>query len=69
MVELTKKRKGAGLETKTFVGKSGTAYLVFRSGAGSFHVFSEVEAKAAARDCGGKGSNTREEWKSIWDKR
>ena len=66
MKPLTRKRKGVGLESKTFVGNSGTTYLVFRSTGGSFHVFAEVEAKEAARDCGGKGSNTREEWRSIW---
>ena len=69
MTELIKKRKGTGLEIKTFVGESGTTYLVLRTAPGSFHVFAEVEAKGAARDCGGKGSNTREEWKSIWNTR
>ncbi len=65
---LTGKRAGFGLEAKTFSGESGTTYIVFRSAEGSFHVFAEVEAKEAARDCGAAiGHNTRSEWKSIWE--
>ena len=67
MTQLTPKRKGAGLEIKTFVGRSGTTYLVMRTGPGSYHVFAEVEAKKAARDCGAaEGANTRAEWKELW---
>ncbi len=65
---LTPKRRGVGLETKTFVGNSGTTYLVFRSGSGSFHVLAEVEAKEAARDCGAQeGRNMRSAWKALRD--
>ncbi len=52
-MEFTAKRKGVGLEIRTFVGHSGTSYIVFRTGKGSFHVFAEVEAKKAAALAGG----------------
>jgi len=65
---LTPKRRGVGLETKTFVGNSGATYLVLRSGSGSFHVLAEVEAAEAARDCGAQeGRNMRSAWKALWD--
>ena len=65
---LTPKRKGTGLEMKTFVGHSGTTYLVYRTAPGSYHVFAEVEAKEAARDCGStEGGNTRTEWSELWE--
>lgn len=68
MKKFTAKRFGLGLEAKTFQNKKGDAiYLVFRSTGGSFHVFVEVEAKRAGKDCGGKGSNTRQIWQSVWD--
>jgi hypothetical protein len=42
--------------------------LVLLTKRGAFHVFQEVEAKEAARDCGAKGSgNTRQLWQDIWD--
>ena len=64
---LTPKRRGVGLETKTFVGSSGTTYVVIRSGSGSFHVLAEVETEEAARDCGArKGGSTRAQWKALW---
>jgi len=63
------KRKGFGLEMKTFTGKqTGTDYLVFRLPNGSYHVFVETEAKAAARDCGGNGTQTRTYWDPLWKK-
>jgi hypothetical protein len=62
---LTPKRRG--VETKTFVGNSGMAYVVFRT-SGSYHVLAEVEPKEAARDCGAReGRNTRSQWKALWD--
>ena len=61
------KRKGRGLEIKTFIGKSSSVYIVYKTKGGSFHVFQEVEAKRAGRDCGGKGRNTREIWKKVWE--
>jgi hypothetical protein len=61
------KRQGLGLEVRTFVGRSGATYIVFRSTEGSYHVLTEIEAKRAAEDCGGKGANTRSKWQSIWD--
>jgi hypothetical protein len=67
MQTLTRKRAGLGLEAKTFIGESGTTYIVFRSPKGGYHAFAEVEAKKAARDCGAAmGHNTRAEWKSLW---
>jgi hypothetical protein len=63
------KRSGVGLDMRTFRGKEGR-YLVFRTPAGSFHVFKEVEAKEAARNCGAKfEANTREMWKQVWDRK
>jgi hypothetical protein len=61
------KRRGVGLDIKTFAGRDGRSYLVFRTPSGSFHTFVETEAKDAARECGDavKG-NTRRMWKDIW---
>jgi hypothetical protein len=37
------------------------------AGDGKFHVFSEVEAKEAAIDCGFKGrQHTNTMWKTLW---
>ena len=64
---MKKKREGFGLEMKTFAGSDGNTYLVFRTSAGSYHVFMEVEAKEAARQCGAtEEKNTRQMWASIW---
>jgi Arc/MetJ family transcription regulator len=64
---LKEKREGTDLAFKTFIGSNGTRYLVFRSLEGSFHVFTEVEAKQAAKDCGAaEGPNTRQMWESLW---
>jgi hypothetical protein len=63
------KREGTDLAFKTFTGSDGTRYLVFRSLEGSFHVFAEVEAKQAARECGAEElANTRQMWESLWSK-
>ena len=62
------KRKGAGLEMRTFQGKDGNSYLVFRTSGGSYHTFVEVEAKQAARACGTPvEGNTRRMWEALWD--
>ncbi len=64
------KKKGLGLEMRTFKDKSGTTYLVFRSRNGSFHVFQEVEAKEAAKKCGAKRrGSTRQMWQEVWKKK
>jgi len=63
----TAKRRGLGLEFKTFEGKSGDVYTVIRTTKGAFHVLVEIEAKRAARDCGSKKPNTRTAWKELWD--
>jgi hypothetical protein len=63
-----RKRQGVGLEMKTFKGK-GQNYLVFRTPKGAYHVFLEVEAKQAARDCGAsKEKNTVQMWKDLWER-
>lgn len=63
------KRCGLGMEMRTFTGRSGN-YLFFRTREGAFHVFQEVEAKEAARDCGSKSEgNTRQMWQEIWNKK
>jgi hypothetical protein len=65
---LKDKREGTVLAFKTFVGSDGTRYLVFRSLEGSFHVFAEVEAKQAARECGAAElANTRQMWELLWE--
>ena len=67
---LKSKRRDKALETRTFEGKDGRSYIVFRTPEGSFHTFAEVEAKEAARECGGQvKGNTRRMWQSIWDKK
>ncbi len=67
---LKRKKKGLGLEAKTFKGEDGSSYLVFRSLDGSYHAFVEVEAKQAARECGATdGPNTRKMWERLWDAR
>lgn len=65
---LKHKREGTELAFKRFVGSDGNNYLVFRSLEGSFHVFTEVEAKQAARECGAAElANTRQMWESLWE--
>ena len=68
---LKPKRKGVGLEMRTFKAKGkNDRFLVFRTPYGSYHVFKEVEAKQAARDCGANiEANTREMWREVWDRR
>lgn len=68
MASFKPKRKGVDLAIRTFEDKEGKTYLVFRSTGGSYHVFAEVRANEAGEACGGKGSNTRQIWASIWDR-
>ena len=64
------KKQGLGLELRTFEGESGNTYLVFRTAKGAFHVFQEVEAKGAAKDCKAKiEGTTRQLWQDRWDKK
>ena len=64
---LKDKREGTVLAFKTFLGSDGTGCLVFRSLDGSFHVFTEVEAKQAAWECGvAELANTRQMWETLW---
>ena len=64
------KKKGFGMEMKSFRGKDGTSYLVYRTARGAFHVFAEVEAKEAARDCGSTVTgNTQRMWRQVWNRR
>ncbi|HWA90493.1 MAG TPA: hypothetical protein VG889_10685 [Rhizomicrobium sp.] len=62
------KRSGLELQFKTFKGRSGKSYLVFRTLKGGYHVFAEMEAKTAAQDCGAASGNTREQWKKLWSR-
>ncbi len=56
------------MDIRTMRGRDGNTYLVFRTTNGSYHVFVEVEAKEAARQCGAKElSNTRMMWASLWN--
>ena len=65
---LKDKREGTELVFKTFISADGTRYLVFRSLEASFHVFAEVEAKQAARECGAAElANTRQMWELLWE--
>jgi hypothetical protein len=65
---LKAKRDRSRLGFQVFDGEDGNRYLVFRSLDGSFHVFTEVEATEAAKQCGAvdKG-NTRSLWESLWE--
>lgn len=66
-MQLKAKKRGLGLQIRTFKGQSGHTYLVFRTQKGSFHVFREIEAKEAARDCGAKPKgNVRQMWNRLW---
>lgn len=64
--QITPKKKGLNLEAKTFIGKSGRSYLVFKTLGGGFHVFVETQAKDAAEDCGAERIETRRDWRSLW---
>ena len=61
----TPKREGVKLGLATVRGESGQTYLVLKATKGSYHVFAEVDAKEAGRDCRGSGSNTRTVWNSA----
>jgi hypothetical protein len=61
------KRRGLGLDIRSFEGKSGGNYIVFKTTKGSYHVFNEVEAKEAARQCGATANGTtRQMWGALW---
>jgi hypothetical protein len=63
------RKLGLGLEVKTLWGKSGRAYLVFRTKEGQFHIFSEVSAEESASDCGAKPKSSVDQmWESIWNR-
>jgi hypothetical protein len=51
------KRRGFGLGMEVHTSKSGETYLLLQKGK-SVHVFVEIEAKDAARDCGAEGIGT-----------
>ena len=54
---------------KTFRGRGGESYLVFKTKDGGYHVFLEVEAKQAAGECEAlKEGNTRQMWADIWNR-
>ena len=62
------KRRGLGLDIRSFVGDDDVTYIVFKTTKGSYHTFKEVEAKEVARRCGAtvKG-NTRKMWGELWN--
>ncbi|MBI1917021.1 MAG: hypothetical protein HYS12_20115 [Planctomycetes bacterium] len=60
------KKRGLGLEMRTVKGKDGRTYLVFRTARGAYHVFTEVEAKEAARQCGAKEGKMNQMWDELW---
>jgi len=61
------KKQGLGLEMHTFQGRDKNRYLVYRTTGGSYHVFVEIEAKDAARQCGATKEGTpRQMWGEIW---
>jgi hypothetical protein len=69
-MSLKPKRRERALEVRTFDGEDGAAYVVFRTAGGAFHTFREVEAKEAARECGGPSTGTtRQRWNKIWSAR
>ena len=64
---LKPKQRHRILDVRTFDGTDGATYIVFRTRAGSFHTFREVQAKEAARQCGAmRKGTTRQMWESIW---
>ena len=66
MATFKTKRRGLGLDVKTIQGEKNT-YIFFRTKSGSYHVFTEVEAKEAARDCGAKKeSDAQTMCKDVW---
>ena len=67
-MEIKPKLRGFGLDIRQFRSKDGYTYIVSKTKSGSYHVFMEVEAKQAARRCGGAGSNTRQMWDALWKK-
>ena len=70
MEKVKTKKQGFSLDIRTFNGKDGGTYLVFQAWSGAFHVFREVEAKAAAKDCGASSKgNTRQMWQELWNKK
>jgi hypothetical protein len=61
------KRRGFGLAIRSFHGKDGHHYIVFKTTKGSFHTFKEVEVKEAARQCGVTvQGTTRQMWGRLW---
>ena len=70
MREVKTKNPAFALQTRTFQGKSGSSYLVFRTPKGQFHVFVETAARPAAQDCGSqsRSCNPNVHWQAVWDK-
>jgi hypothetical protein len=63
------KPKGTGLAIRSFPGKDGNTYLVFRTPKGAYHIFREVNARHAARESFGvaDGPTTVQMWNKIWN--
>jgi hypothetical protein len=68
-MQIKVKKRGLGLEMRTFEGRDGRMYLVFRTARGAYHVFTEVEAKEAARQCGATNeAKMNQMWNEIWQR-
>jgi hypothetical protein len=70
MPKLTAKRPDTEIGMRTFLGRSGRTYLVFKErDRPVFHVFAEIQAKEAAEDCGAETSigNTQTIWDKLWN--
>lgn len=64
------KKRGLGLEMRTVEGHDARSYLVFRTARGTYHVFAEVAAKEAARQCGATKEGTMHQmWDEVWKSR
>jgi hypothetical protein len=52
---------------RTFEGKDGSTYLVFRTPKGAYHVFREVNARDAAREAFSQPNRTTVQmWNNVW---
>lgn len=57
------------LEVKTCQDESGENYMAVWNHNDEFHVFSEVQGKEAAKDCGApREEHSQFGWKQIWDR-
>jgi hypothetical protein len=64
-----KLKKGGTFSYRQVKDKDGVTYMAIKLDDGSFHIFTEINARQAARDCGiddeGK-LNSRQMWEKLW---